>query len=280
MKERIFYDFATRNKYFLDLHQYLKSKRIKNNKFMLKIYDTELISIDPFDLNLSESDKQKVLDEIEKNFFYYVREIVRIYQQGGGICRPKFNIANLAQLYLYDNNISSWTSCYRQSFKTITVCIIESYNRLFDKKDNNYCSHGYDKFVESKVDSIYELLPDYIKNHKFNSDSKRNISYFDDAEFIEQLESKISNDDLNIFTSIINKNADELGILKIYDKYAIDWDELFFDKLPEIKDNKQFVHIKYTYKELGISEEDLKIMKSILNHDEDLIKREIILVRD
>ena len=136
------------------------------------------------------------------------------------------------------------------------------------------------KFVESKVDSIYKLLPDYIKNHKFNSDSKRNISYFDDAEFIEQLESKISNNDLNIFTSIINKNADELGILKIYDKYAIDWDELFFDKLPEIKDNKQFVHIKYTYKELGISEEDLKIMKSILNHDEDLIKREILLVRD
>ena len=73
MKEKAFYDFATRNKYFLDLYKYLKSKRIKNNKFMLKIYDTELISIDPFDLNLSESDKQKVLDEIEKNFFYYVR---------------------------------------------------------------------------------------------------------------------------------------------------------------------------------------------------------------
>lgn len=281
MKGKPFYDFATKNKYFLDLHNYLKSKGIKNNKFMLKIYDKDLININPFDPEISNYNKQKVLAEIENNFFYFAREIVKIEIQGGGIGIPPYNKANLAQLYLYDNNISNWTSTYRASFKTSTICIIESYNRLFNKKDINYNSHGNNnKFVEYKIESIYNLLPDYIKNHKFNSCSRRDISYFADAEFIKELESKISDSNLNMYTSVINKEAKEIGILDIYKKYAINWDEYFYDELPEIKNNKQFIHIKYDYSQLGISVEEIEYMKKVLLNDEELIKREILLVRD
>ena len=94
MKGKPFYDFATKNKYFLDLHNYLKSKGIKNNKFMLKIYDKDLININPFDPEISNYNKQKVLAEIENNFFYFAREIVKIEIQGGGIGIPPYNKAN------------------------------------------------------------------------------------------------------------------------------------------------------------------------------------------
>ena len=69
---------TTKNKSFLDMHHYLKSIGIKNNEFMLTLIDPDLDGIDPHDPNLNMYYKQKVLRECICNFWYFIREVVRI----------------------------------------------------------------------------------------------------------------------------------------------------------------------------------------------------------
>ena len=58
---KVYYQMTTTNKSFLNMHYFLKSIGIKNNKFMLVLYDKDLAGIDPFDRRLNSYMKQKVL---------------------------------------------------------------------------------------------------------------------------------------------------------------------------------------------------------------------------
>ena len=76
------YHMSTRNKSFLEMHYLLRAKGIVNNAFMLSLIDTDLAGVDPFDPNLSLLMKQKIHNECRRNFWYYVRECVRVVQIG------------------------------------------------------------------------------------------------------------------------------------------------------------------------------------------------------
>lgn len=76
------YQMSTSNKSFLNMHYFLKSRGIKNNRFMLTLYDTDLAGIDPHDPNLSGVMKQKVAREVARNYWYYLREVVRVKEDG------------------------------------------------------------------------------------------------------------------------------------------------------------------------------------------------------
>ena len=87
---------TTKNKSFLDMHHYLKSIGIKNNEFMLALIDPDLDGINPHDPHLNAYMKQKVFRECMCNYWYYLREIVRIPDQGGQPIPFKLTRANLA----------------------------------------------------------------------------------------------------------------------------------------------------------------------------------------
>lgn len=87
---------TTKNKSFLDMHHYLKSIGIKNNEFMLTLIDPDLDGIDPHDPNLNAYYKQKVLRECICNYWYFIREVVRIPSSGGKPMMYKLTRANLA----------------------------------------------------------------------------------------------------------------------------------------------------------------------------------------
>ena len=71
--------YKTKNTSFLKVHLFLKKKGVKNNAFFLELYDETLEDIDPFDYdNLTEETKQRILIECSKNFWYFIRECVRI----------------------------------------------------------------------------------------------------------------------------------------------------------------------------------------------------------
>ena len=65
----VYYHMSTRNKSFLDIHYFLKSIGIKNNKFMLALLDPDLAYINPHDPNLNAYYKQKVLRECLCNYW-------------------------------------------------------------------------------------------------------------------------------------------------------------------------------------------------------------------
>lgn len=69
VKINVTYQMNTKNQSFLDMHYFLRSKGIVNNKFFLVLYDSDLLNIDPRDPNLNLYMKRKVLAECMRNFW-------------------------------------------------------------------------------------------------------------------------------------------------------------------------------------------------------------------
>jgi len=61
------YDINTKNRSFLKTASDLKKKGVKNNKFMLALYDESLSGIDPFDPGLTEAQKIAIFRECSIN---------------------------------------------------------------------------------------------------------------------------------------------------------------------------------------------------------------------
>ena len=95
---RTYYQMSTNNRSFLNMHYYLKSIGIKNNRFMLALLDPDLDGIDPYDRTLSPIYKLKILRECMSIYWYFLREIVRIPDQGStsGGARYRLDRGNMA----------------------------------------------------------------------------------------------------------------------------------------------------------------------------------------
>ena len=57
---QIYYQMGTRNTSFLKMHEFLQATGIKNNKFMLSLFDPDLAGVDPYDPSLSLEMKMKI----------------------------------------------------------------------------------------------------------------------------------------------------------------------------------------------------------------------------
>ena len=60
---------STSNKSFLNMHEYLKAIGIKNNSFMLTLLDPDLAGVNPYDPNLNQLYKRKILKECISNYW-------------------------------------------------------------------------------------------------------------------------------------------------------------------------------------------------------------------
>lgn len=247
----LFKQYNTTNQSFLDIHNYLKSKGIQNNDFFLALYDSSLSDIDPRDPNLSDDIKSKIIEECKNNIWYFLREIVLIPKHDGSEenVRFKLNKLNLALIYLYLNNIPSWLSSGKYSYKTMSVCTIIAYNSLSNNTYNDYSARNKRNLYESYCNNILELQPDYLKNQEFETNNLSHINFFDEANNIKDLEDKVrsakTSNSINIFTSP-ESIKDINGTVEFLDKYSIIWDESFFDNLPNMNP-ENFVYIQYLF---------------------------------
>ena len=119
-----YYHMSTTNQSFLDMHYYLKQTGRQNNKFFLVIYDPDLIGVDPRDPNLNTVMKRKILRECIINFWYFIREVVRIPDQGGAVgggARYKLHRGNLAMNFLFTLNYNMYVELPRQFGKTVAA---------------------------------------------------------------------------------------------------------------------------------------------------------------
>ena len=94
--KRIYSQKTTKNKSFLDMHHYLKSIGVRNNEFMLTLIDPDLDGINPHDPHLNSFYKQKILRECLVNYWYFIREVVRVPSPGGAPMMYKLTRGNLA----------------------------------------------------------------------------------------------------------------------------------------------------------------------------------------
>ena len=113
---------SCRNPSFLKMHYFLKAKGIQNNKFFLLIYDAGLMGVNPRDPNLPVQMKLRILRECCTNYWYFIRNILLIPEEGGAAGAGSqyiLNRANLAMSYNLVYNISNFLEIPRQFGKTV-----------------------------------------------------------------------------------------------------------------------------------------------------------------
>jgi len=174
----IFYQMNTLNQSFLDMHYYLKAKGIKNNKFHLLLYDNDLAYIDPHDINLNAYMKQKVFIECQRNFWYYIREVVRVQSQGGPYVRYKLDRGNLALNFCFTLNLNVYEEQPRQTGKTVATEVWYSWVYNFGSRNANMIflnkKHDDAKRNLSSLKDIIKALPPYLRfDQAFGVDGKK-----------------------------------------------------------------------------------------------------------
>ena len=83
---------------------------------MLGLLDPDLDGIDPFDKTLPPVYKQKILRECMFNYWYFLREVVRIPSAGSPEGVPYIaNRGNIAQTWCIVHGIDSWLCLPRRN---------------------------------------------------------------------------------------------------------------------------------------------------------------------
>ena len=162
------YQMSTNNKSFLEMHYFLKSQGIKNNRFMLVLFDPDLAGVDPHDPNLSLMMKQKVLREVSINYWYFLREVVRVPSTGdpGGV-KFRLNRGNLALNYCLLYNLNVFLEMPRQQGKTLAAAVRYLYVYNFGTANSEITFMHKDLTGSmdnlKKVKELRDMLPSYLQ---------------------------------------------------------------------------------------------------------------------
>ncbi len=197
MTTTIYYQMETTNRSFLNMHYYLKDIGIQHNKFMLVLFDRDLAAVDPHDKMLSFTAKSKVLREVVVNYWYFIRECVRIPESGGTVGGGKkyeLNRGNMALSFCMLFNINTILEMPRQIGKTVGVAVwllflynfgttnsvMALLNKRMDDSKNNL----------QLIRNIREALPEYLRMSKFYDQSGKQIKRPDRVETMEHPSNK------------------------------------------------------------------------------------------
>lgn len=162
------FDINTSNKSFLKLSKTLRKKGIKNNKFFLSLYDETLVNVDPRSENLTLEQQARIAQEVNINFWYYIREVVRV-PTPGGLSQYEIHSGNLAESFALLNNLNSIVLLPRQHFKTISAVVFYSWIYLFPATNYNIVFSNKE-LADSQLNikrckDIYTNLPKYLLAH-------------------------------------------------------------------------------------------------------------------
>jgi len=219
----------TKNKSFLEMHYYLKQIGIHNNAFMLKLYNTNLIGVDPYDPNLTPVQKAAVLYECTINCWYFIREVVRIPVSGAN---KSFSLhrGNLAMIYLYLLNIHQMVELPRQFYKTHSALTLILWTYNFGTTNSQTLFYHKD-FSSSKsllrdLKEIRDILPSYLQ---FSSGVGKDGKRLKVPDTVQAIQNPFNNNKISCMASARSKEAaDKAG--RGATVAAILLDEFFFVK--------------------------------------------------
>lgn len=344
------YQMSTTNQSFLDMHYYLRHKGLKNDKFFLVLYDTDLQGIDPRDPRLNLYMKRKILAECIRNYWYFIREVVRVPTQGGEIgggVRYKLHRGNLALNFGFVLNWNMFLELPRQHGKTISAVIRYLWCFLFGTRNSEFM------FLNKKLDDskmnlqrlkeIRASLPEYLRmDAQYGADGKK----LRGSNSVETITNTSNNNKIKTAPSARNRTlANSLGRgctmpFQWYDEYAFipfnsiiylaatpaysraaqnardtgapygilitttpgdlltdegksayntknnatQFSERYYDmtldelrELVAVNTKSTFMYMRFTYQQLGSSEEYFDEMVKNLENDWSSIRREVLL---
>lgn len=344
------YQMNTKNQSFIDMYHWLRFKGIQNNKFFLVLYDTDLLNVDPRDPTLNLYMKRKILAECMRNYWYFLREVVRIPVEGGevgGGAYYKLSRANLALNYGFILNWSMFLEQPRQTGKTISTICYYLWQFLFYGRNAKMLFLNK-KFDDSKLNlqrlrDIRAALPEYLRLDAFyNKDGTKKKESVKAVSLINYANNNVINTAPSARTKALAQtlgrgmtvqfiwydeygfipynyiiyqtaapaystaarnarlNGGNYGILitttpgdmltaegkEAYDtkEMATKFSELWYDMTPkELEElrtsnhKSNFMYIRFTYRELGYTDEYFNEMVKILKSDWPSIRREVLL---
>lgn len=204
--KRVYAQKTTKNKSFLDMHHYLKSIGIKNNEFMLTLIDPDLDGIDPYDPNLNSYYKQKILRECIANYWYFIREVVRIPSAGGAPMMYKLTRGNLALNFCQCINLNVFYEAPRQQGKTVSAAIRYLYIFNFGTTNSKmaFLHKGMDGAKDNlqTIKTLRDALPPYlVMKERVLPDGKIDRGKNNTNEMINPF----NNNGIRVFASATNK---------------------------------------------------------------------------
>ena len=164
------FQWNTTNQSFIDMHNYLVATGRRNNAFFMILYDSDLLRVNPRDPNLNAITKAKILKEVMANFWYFLREVVRIPSEGGQVGSGvpyKLNRGNLALHFLMLNNYNVFLEMPRQQGKTTAALV--HYLWVFNYRTSNsqilfiHQKHQRAKDNLSDLKDLRAVLPSYLQ---------------------------------------------------------------------------------------------------------------------
>lgn len=160
------YDFKTTNKSFIEVHEQLKLLGIKNNAFHLILLNPALQGVDPHDPNLTKQQIVMIIQECKLNMYYYLREVVLIEEQGGGLVKFRMDRGTLAASYNFINNINFYLMKPRQTGKTVGINAMLSWAFKFQGPNGDFLFSCYKDDLAKKnlrgMRTIINHLPSYM----------------------------------------------------------------------------------------------------------------------
>lgn len=171
-KKNFIYDWKTSNRSFIELHKDLKRLGIKNNKFFMRLYDTDLVGVDPYSKILSLEMQLKIFLECVINPWYFLREVARIPVDGkpiepGGGTQYRIDRNNLATWYLFLNGIDHYASKPRQCGKTQDALLKLNYAYHFGSRSATILFFNKDaplaKENLARLKDQRDMLPTYMQ---------------------------------------------------------------------------------------------------------------------
>lgn len=161
-------DIDTKNKSFVRLAALYKEMGIKNHAFILTLINPKLKGIDPHDPNLSVEEMAMVVAECKMNFWYYLREVVRVPSKSGN--EPimyKANRGNIALFWLFFNHITTLLIQIRQTGKSLSTSILYRYLLNVACVNTYMCLITKDEPLRAKtimdIRDVEEELPFYLQ---------------------------------------------------------------------------------------------------------------------
>lgn len=350
MKAVITYQFSTKNISFLRMQKFLEGKGIQNNAFMLSLYDSDLIGVDPRDPNLSLPMRQKVFIECVRNYWYFIREVVRIPASGtelGGGIPYKLHRANLAMSFGFTINWNMFVEIPRQNGKTVSALCYYLWCFLYGSSNSKMLFFNK-KMEDSKMNlqtlkDIRNSLPEYMRldgqydakgnkikapnsvetitnpvnnnqiktapaarNKQLATNLGRGASlpfiYFDEYAFIPfnnviydaaapafSAASKSARDHGKPYGILITTTPGDMLTAEGKEAYytketATRFNEAYYDmnfmeleELKQVNTKSDFFYIRFSYLELGRSNDYLKEMIKILKGNYAALRREVLL---
>jgi hypothetical protein len=162
------YDYHTKNTSFLRVQKQLELLGIRNSEFFLLLMNPRLQGVNPHDPNLSPELAVMVTEECRINFFYYLREVARVPEQGAGTVPFVLDRATLAAAYCFINDINFYLIKPRQTGKSVGLCVFLSWAFKFGVTNGGFAFYA-NKEKNSKANlkrmkTYIGLLPSYMAN--------------------------------------------------------------------------------------------------------------------